>query len=118
MLHAFPHLSEHRTSFQAFSRYINLGNFCVSVSQQEWGKLSSQFLRHQWAVIHLALSQGSLPCPSPQELLALARDTLAVSVEETAVTVMKCVTLIIPQVRLADCWLYERSYISDIKTDY
>jgi len=84
------------------------------VSQQEWGKLSSQFLRHQWAVIHLALSQGSLPCPAPQELLALARDTLAVSVEETAVTVMKCVTLIIPQVRLADIADYMNALIYQI----
>lgn len=72
--------------------------FCCSFSQQEWGKISSLFLEHEWRVVELALLHSSVPWCDVLELLTLAEDTLSVGVEETTVIVLKCLRIIIPKV--------------------
>ncbi|KAH3845200.1 hypothetical protein DPMN_087475 [Dreissena polymorpha] len=69
-----------------------------SLSQQEWGKLASQFLQNQWQVVMVTIVKGGAPWCALTELLPLAIETLSVGVEETAIVVLKCLIQIIPKV--------------------
>ncbi|XP_053399349.1 probable methyltransferase TARBP1 [Mercenaria mercenaria] len=85
------------------------------LSQQEWGKISSLFLENEWQVVEMALQHSAAPWCDMLELLALAEDTLSVGVTTTSVIVLKCLRMIIPQVKdlvsgerlvsiLGTCW--------------
>ena len=76
----------------------NFNLIYCSLSQQEWGKIASLYLQHQWQVIQMALQSSTAPWWDTQTLLVATVDTLNVGLEETTIPVMGTLQCLLPKV--------------------
>lgn len=72
-----------------------------SVSQLDWGKVTSLYLKSEWNVIQAVVKYRGCSVADLQELLPLAAETFSVVIEDTATVVLQCLTLIIPKVSIS-----------------